>query len=65
MQGALAKIGSGQARVGEVGRTKQHVTLNTIGPDQTADRTAANPGGSTVQLIVRNIQRGNARNSKM
>ena len=65
VQGTCAITQSGLAGEGVGGPTRHIVTGSTIGPDQTADRTAANPGGSTVQLIVRKIQRGNAHNSKM
>ena len=63
MQGALAKIGSGQTRVGEVGKTKQDVILNTIGPDQTAAVTLSNQGQTNIQLMRQRFERGNASSS--
>ena len=63
VQNARAKFGSGQARVGEVGKTKQHVTLNTIGPDQTAAATLSNQGQTNIQLMRQRFERGNASDS--
>ena len=59
VQGTRARTESGLAGEGRTGITRRVLTRNTIGPDQTADRTSANPGCSTVQLMMSKLQRGN------
>ena len=59
VQGTRARTESGLAGEGRIGITRRVLTKNTIGPDQTADRTSANPGCSTVQLMMSKFQRGN------
>ena len=66
VQGTRANIQSGLTGEGMGGITRRFLTGSTIGPDQTAGRTAANPGGSTIQLIKNEILRGNVHTvSKM
>ena len=56
---ARAKPESGLTGVSKGGKARRVLTQKIIGPDQTADRTSANPGCSTVQLMMSKFQRGN------
>ena len=63
VQAARAELLSGLKRLGDVGRTEQIKTADTIGPDRSADDISPNTGGRTIQLIKRQLQRGNSKNS--
>ena len=62
VQNARAKLGIGLAGGELGGKTRRSVSVEVIGPDQTADVRLANPGQANIQLILARFQRGKDQN---